>query len=60
QLERRRVHLRGQRPAAAFELPGHQAIQIQNVENAGERGDSQSEEQNALQMNSSAAGVRRL
>jgi len=60
QLEWRREHLRRQRPAAAFELPGHQAIQIQNIEGAGERGDPQSEEQQALQMNSSAAGVRRL
>jgi hypothetical protein len=25
-------------------LPGHQAIQIQNIEGAGERGDPQSEE----------------
>jgi len=39
QLEWRREHLRRQRPAAAFELPGHQAIQIQNIEGAGERGD---------------------
>ena len=60
QLERRREHLCRQRPAAAFELPGHQAIQIQNVEDAGQRGDPQAEEHDALQTNSSTAGGRRL
>src|SRR5256885_11691975 len=36
------------------------SIQIQNVEDAGERGEPHGEEQDALQMNSSVAGARRL
>ena len=63
ELERRRVHLRRQRPAAPLELTRHQAVQVEEVtgdRQRGRGGDEQHEPLQALQMNSSVAGSRRL
>ena len=60
QLERRRVYLRRERPAATLELLHHQVIEVQRIEHGGEQDSAENEEQPALQTNSSAAGGRRL
>ena len=62
ELERRRVHLRRQRPAAPLELVRHQEVEVQHVEGHGERRDPEREQRNPFQfqMKSSTAAGRRL
>jgi len=60
QLERRRIDLRRERPAATLELLHHEVIEVQRVQHGGEQHSAKDEEQRALQTNSSSAGGRRL
>ena len=60
QLQRRRVHLRRQRPAAALELAGHEAVEVDDVGEKRQHQHAGAEQEDAFQMKSSGAGARRL